>query len=65
MSGKRSKEANPNTDINTLLSPFAITKKAKVAPLTLMSGINPNNNSVFDTFTKIDDVTRQINFVML
>lgn len=63
MKGKKSKEGNPNTDINTLLSPFAITKKAKVAPLTLMSGINPNNNSVFDTFTKIDDVTRQINFV--
>ena len=63
MSGKKSKQSNPDTDITTLLQPFSITKKAKVAPLNLMVGINPNNNNVFDTFTKIDDVTRQINFV--
>ena len=63
MNGKKSRPANPDTDITTLLQPFSITKKAKVAPLNLMVGINPNNNSVFDTFSKIDDVTRQINFV--
>lgn len=60
-SGKGS--PNPYTDIVTLLQPFSINKKAKVSPLELMRGINPNNNDVFDTFNKIDDVTRKINFV--
>lgn len=49
--------------ISRLLEPFAENKKAKVPPLNLMKGINPNNNDVFDSFTRIDDVTRQINFV--
>lgn len=50
-------------DIKHFLEPFAENKKAKVPPLNLMRGINPNNNDVFDTFTRIDDVTREINFV--
>ncbi len=52
-----------NTNYLDLLAPFSITKKAKVPPLECMRGINPNNNDVFDTFTKIDDVTRKINFI--
>lgn len=63
MQGRRSKGSNINRDISSLLKPFAMNKKAKVTPYELMKGINPNNNDVFDTFTKIDDVTRTINFV--
>jgi uncharacterized protein YabN with tetrapyrrole methylase and pyrophosphatase domain len=59
----RNKTQKPERDIATLLSPFSITKKAKVPALEYMKGINPNNNDVFDTFSKIDDVTREINFV--
>ncbi|MBQ9245950.1 hypothetical protein IJ182_06765 [bacterium] len=54
---------NAEMEISRLLEPLSINKKAKVAPKTLMKGINPNNNDVFDTFTKIDDVTKEINFV--
>ena len=50
-------------EISRLLEPFAENKKAKVPALNLMKGINPNSNDVFDTFTRIDDVTREINFV--
>lgn len=39
------------------------SKTATVPPMTLMRGIKPNQGNVFDTFTKIDDITRQINFV--
>ncbi len=50
-------------ELASMLAPFAENKKAKVPSLYLMKGVNPNNNNVFDTFTKIDDVTRKINFV--
>lgn len=59
----KNKTQKQERDIATLLIPFSITKKAKVPALEYMKGINPNNNDVFDTFTKIDDVTRKINFV--
>jgi len=52
-----------DTGLGHLLAPFAENKKAKVPPLNLMKGINPNNNDVFDSFKRIDDVTREINFV--
>ncbi|MCD7780581.1 MAG: hypothetical protein LUH05_07920 [Candidatus Gastranaerophilales bacterium] len=55
--------AKSETELKRLLEPFALNKKAKVPPLHIMKGINPNNNDVFDSFTKIDDATRQINFV--
>ncbi len=63
-SSKR-QENNSKTEktIKHLLEPFAENKKAKVPPLTLTVGINPNNNDVFDTFKKLDDVTRSIDFV--
>lgn len=58
-----SQESKSDREIRVLLQPFTENKKAKIPPLNLMKGINPNNNNVFDTFTKIDNVTRQINFV--
>lgn len=61
MGNKQTKQGS--TNYLDLLAPFSITKKAKVPHLEYMKGINPNNNDVFDTFTKIDDVTRKINFV--
>lgn len=39
------------------------SKTAIVPPLSLMEGINPNARNVFDSFSKIDDKTREINFV--
>lgn len=48
--------------ISALLKPFETSKEALVPPLKLMKGINPNSSDVFDSFTKIDDVTRKINF---
>ena len=62
MRGKQPQKNNSSNYLE-LLAPFSITKKAKVPPLEYMKGINPNNNDVFDTFTKIDDVTHKINFV--
>lgn len=61
MGNKQTKQGN--TNYLELLAPFSITKKAKVPPMKYMKSINPNNNDVFDTFTKIDDVTHRINFV--
>lgn len=52
-----------DADIKQMLGQFAISQKAKVPALSLMKGINPNNNAVFDTFNRVDDVARQINFV--
>lgn len=49
--------------IDKLLAPLSQSKEAKVPAKTLMKGINPNSNNVFDSFSKIDDVTRSINFV--
>ena len=48
--------------ISALLKPFEASKEAVIPPLKLMKGINPNSSDVFDNFTKIDDVTRNINF---
>ena len=49
-------------DLQKLFQPFAMNKKAKIPALNVMKGINPNNNDVFDTFTKIDDAALSINF---
>ncbi len=46
-----------------LLKPVSVSKEGTVSPLREMRGINPNSKNVFDTFNKIDDVTRRINFV--
>ena len=63
VSMKAEKRNNKNKQpISTLLKPFENNKKALVPPFKLMKGINPNSSDVFDSFTKIDDVTRKINF---
>ncbi len=65
MRGKHSDKTNAvkvEHDLKRYLDSFAINKAAKIPPLNLMRGINPNNNDVFDTFVKIDDVTRKIDF---
>lgn len=49
-------------EISRYLQPLTQNKKAKVSPMSLMKGINPNNNAIFDTFNKIYDVTQSINF---
>lgn len=45
------------------LNRISQSKGAVIPPYRLMRNINPNQKNVFDTFEKIDDVTRQINFV--
>ena len=57
---KQTTEQRP--PISQLLKPFEKSAEATVPPLKLMKGINPNSTDVFDTFTKIDDVTRKIKF---
>lgn len=52
-----------NKFISDVLEPFKVSKDAVIPPFQVMKGIDPNQNSVFDTFSKIDDVTRSINFV--
>ena len=54
---------NIEQDLKNILQPFTENKKAKIPSYSLTKGINPNNNDVFDTFTKLDDITREINFV--
>ena len=60
--GNSKKSPEFKSSISTLLKPFETSGEATVPPLKLMKGINPNAADVFDTFTKIDDVTREINF---
>lgn len=48
--------------ISQLLKPLETDKYALVTPLNLMKGINPNSSDVFESFRKIDDATRKINF---
>lgn len=45
------------------LAQIQTSKTATVPPLTLTNNINPNGKNAFDTFNKLDDVTRSINFV--
>lgn len=48
--------------ISQLLKPLETNANATIPPLKVMKGINPNSDDVFETFTKIDDATRKINF---
>ena len=58
----QSKKTQPRQPINQLLKPLETNPEATIPPLKAMKGINPNSPDVFDTFTKIDNVTRKINF---
>lgn len=63
VSMKAAKQAStPRQPISQLLKPFETSKEATVPPLKLMKGINPNSSDVFESFKRIDDVTRKINF---
>lgn len=57
------RRAKKENELSSYLDTLKQSKTATVSPLPLMKGINPDNRNVFDTFTKIDDVTREINFV--
>ncbi len=48
--------------ISQLLKPLETNANATIPALKVMKGINPNSDDVFETFTKIDDATRKINF---
>ena len=50
-------------ELNKLLLPFTVDKNAKIPPRDLMRGVDLNSEDVFDTFTKLDDRARNINFV--
>lgn len=67
MSGSRRQDNSQvqrgDYEITSYIKPLKGSKSAAVPPLSLMKGINPNNKNVFDNFNKIDEVTRQINFV--
>ena len=59
----KAKQKEKKRELANYMKCLGTSKEATVTPLTLMRGIRPNQASVFDTFTKIDDVTREINFV--
>lgn len=48
--------------ISQLMKPLETSATATIPPLKVMKGINPNSEDVFETFTKIDNATRKINF---
>ena len=56
------KKFQQRESIKDLLTPLETDPEASIKPLRLMRGINPNSSDVFDTFAKIDRVTRTINF---
>lgn len=58
----QSKKTQPRQPISQLLKPLETNAEATIPPLKVMKGINPNSPDVFDTFKKIDNVTRKINF---
>lgn len=58
----QAKKAQPKQPISQLLKPLETNAEAIIPPLKVMKGINPNSSDVFDTFKKIDDATRKINF---
>lgn len=59
----KAKAKQDRRELANYMNVLGDSKNAAVQSLSLMRGIKPNQGNVFDTFTKIDDVTRQINFV--
>lgn len=63
-SGKQIKERKKQEkELASCLDNLKTSKQAVIPPLILTKGINPNGKNAFDTFDKLDDVTRSINFV--
>lgn len=60
---EKAKQRSNKRELASYIHPLETSKVATVPPLILMRGIRPNQGNVFDTFKKIDDVTRKINFV--
>ena len=50
-------------NIRQFLEPFKTSKEAFVPSLTLTKGIPITQKNVFDTFDRLDEVTKQIDFV--
>ncbi len=61
--GNRKNRNSKQTSLNNMLEPLKTNKKAMIPSGELLKGINFNSANSFDTFTKIDDATRKINFV--
>ena len=59
----QSSSVKQEKDLSVYLESLKKSKLATIPPLNAMRGINPNSKNVFDTFNKIDDVTRSIDFV--
>ena len=62
MCSKKNKRSTQKK-INEMLVPFKTDKKAVIPASGLLKGVNLNSANPFDTFEKIDDATRKINFV--
>lgn len=60
---KKNQPPKQEPDISSCLKGLTYSSKATIPPFNAMKGINPNSKNVFDTFSRIDDVTRSINFV--
>lgn len=60
---KRTNSKTNKENIKNLLKPFESSKEALVPPLSLTKGIPINQRNVYDTFDKLDEVTKEIDFV--
>lgn len=60
---KNSERKKQEKELANCLEQLQTSKTSTVPPLSLTKGINPNGRNAFDTFDKLDDVTRGINFV--
>ena len=61
--GSRKNKNSTSRSLYSLLEPLKTDKKAMIPSGELLKGINFKNNNLFDTFEKLDDATRKINFV--
>lgn len=61
--GTKKTKRQTKKSLTQLLEPFQTDKKATVPARSLLKGVNLNSSNPFDTFKKVDDATRKINFV--
>lgn len=62
MKSRQNRNLN-QSNLYSVLEPLKTNKKAMIPSGKILKGINFNNGNLFDTFEKIDDATRKINFV--
>lgn len=60
---KRISPAQDERTTNEYLEKIANSKNAVIPPYRVMRNVNLNQRNIFDVFTKVDDATREINFV--